>query len=116
MAIGLLAQTWELGASPSIGKESIMPTVDMSRVTEILEVARTILRHNRDHDLVQRVFVLQGYVQLSRMHPDRNYDDFIGRALDELTAQVHSYLHGETAEMNRQYVLPIPGLKLSQSI
>jgi len=87
---------------PSYGKESIMPTlahltVDMSHVTEILEVAHKILRRNRDHDLVQKIMILQSYVELSRMNPERNYDHSIRKAFADLTMLVNNQLKGELA-------------------
>ena len=65
-----------------------MPTlahlaVDMSHVTEILEVAHKILRRNRDHDLVQKIMILQGYAELggneSRPHLRRHDSESLPR-------------------------------------
>ena len=60
------------------------PTSVRSHVTEILELARTVLCRNRDHDLAQKIMVLQGYLELSRMNPDRSYDDPIRKAFHKL--------------------------------
>jgi len=35
----------------------------MSHVTEILEVAHSILRRTGNHDLVQKVMILEGYLE-----------------------------------------------------
>ena len=71
-----------------------VPTIDKSRVTEILELARTILRRHRNHDLAQKIMVLQGYLELSRMKPDRRYDDLIRKAFHKLlTALVDFHLN-----------------------
>ena len=64
--------------------------VDLPRITESLEVAHTILRRKRDYDLVQKTMILQGYLELSQMNPDRSYDDKIRKASDDLTALIHS--------------------------
>jgi hypothetical protein len=53
------------------------PTTDRSHVMEILELARTVLRRHCDHDLAQRIMVLQGYLELSRVNPNRGYHDLI---------------------------------------
>jgi len=63
-------------------------TIDISHVTEILEVAHKMLRHNRDHDLIQKIMILEGYVELKGINPDRTYDNMIRKALDDLTALV----------------------------
>ena len=73
------------------------PTIDISQVTEILEVAHNMLRHNRDHDLIQKIMILQGYVELSRMNPERSYDHNIRKAFADLTMLVNNQLKGELA-------------------
>ena len=65
------------------------PTVNLSLVTEILEIAHKLLRHNRDHNLVQKIMVLQAHAELKGMNPDRTYDERIRQAFDQLTARVH---------------------------
>ena len=69
---------------------TLVPPVDLPRITESLEVAHTILRRKRDYDLVQKTMILQGYLELSQMNPDRSYDDKIRKASDDLTALIHS--------------------------
>ena len=70
--------------------------VEMNQVTEILELAHMILRRHRDHDLAQKIMTLQGYLELTRLYPDRSYDDVIPKAFDELlTALVDFHLNGE---------------------
>jgi len=88
----------------------------MSHVTEILEVAHSILRRTGNHDLVQKIMILEGYLDLRQMNPDRTYDDIIQKALDDLTALVHLLLEGETAEINRQSVRSVSRLALPQDI
>ncbi len=68
---------------------TLVPPVDLPRITESLEVAHTILRRKRDYDLVQKTMILQGYLELSQMNPDRSYDDKIRKASDDLTALIH---------------------------
>ena len=83
------------------------PSVDTSYVTEILEVAHKILRCNQDHELASKITVLEGYLELSRMNPDRSHDDGIRKALDDLMALLHSHLQGQIAEMNRKSLHPM---------
>src|SRR5947208_16527618 len=61
MAIRLLDTLAGARSFPTlVGKDSIMaalarPTLDVSPVTEILEFAHNMVRHNRDHDLIQKI-------------------------------------------------------------
>jgi hypothetical protein len=63
-----------------------------SHISEILQVADTILNRNADRDLIDKVTVLKGYWELSQMIPDRDYSSILSRALAELTPAVHYYL------------------------
>ena len=71
------------------------PVVDMNHAAELLELAHKILCRTRDQDLIQKVSLLQDYLELSRTNPDRSYDDIVPKTLDELTALVHLHLNGE---------------------
>src|SRR5947207_5082517 len=77
---------------------TLVPPVDLPRITESLEVAHTILRRKRDYDLVQKTMILQGYLELSQMNPDRSYDDKIRKASDDLTALIHSLTPTDRSE------------------
>ena len=63
-----------------------------SHISEILQVADSILNRDVDSDLIDKVTVLKGYWELSRMIPDRDYSPILSRALAELTPAVHSHL------------------------
>ena len=54
---------------------------DMSHVSEVLEVASSILRRHRDDELVQKMFLLQGYLEMSRMYPERDCNEVLHKAL-----------------------------------
>ncbi len=79
------------------------PAVDLSYVREILEVAHDMLRRDHDPELAQKIMVLEGYLELSRMNPDRSYDDRIRKAFDDLMPR----LQGQTAEMHRKPLRPM---------
>jgi hypothetical protein len=48
----------------------IRPDADFSDPSELLELARTIVVRDRDQDLIEKVTLLQGYLDLSQMVPD----------------------------------------------
>ncbi len=115
MAIRLLGTPAEARSfSTLVGRESIMatlthPALDLSFVREILEVAHKILRYNHHHELASKIMVLEGYLELRRMNPERHYDDRIRKAFDDLTAR----LQGQIAEMNRKPLHPALALDMS---
>jgi hypothetical protein len=74
---------------------SARPALDISHALELLEVARTIMPRKHDQDLIEKVTVLQGYLELSQMAPDRDYGAILRRALTEVTAAVHFHLEAE---------------------
>src|SRR2546427_12820420 len=78
-------------------------TIEMSDVTESLKVAHDMLRRDHDPELASKIMVLEGYLELSRMNPDRSYDDRIRKAFDDLMPRVQ----GQTAEMNRKPLHPL---------
>jgi hypothetical protein len=68
---------------------------DISHVSEVLEVANTILRRHQNDELVQKTFLLQGYLEMSRTYPERDYNEVLHKALADLTAAVHLHLNSE---------------------
>jgi len=76
------------------------PIVYPSHAMEILEVAHALLGRRRREDLVQKVTVVQGYLELTQAYPDVKYDQRLRNALKDLTTAVHSHLrvecHGST--------------------
>jgi hypothetical protein len=46
-----------------------LSVVESAHISELLEVAASILRRHHDQDLAQKTFVLQGYLELSKAHP-----------------------------------------------
>jgi hypothetical protein len=69
--------------------------VDPSHVSKVLEVARTIMQCRHDRDLIDKVTVLQGYLELSEISPNRDYGPLLHRALIEVTAAVNIHLEAE---------------------
>ena len=79
-------------------------SVNTFDVTEMLGVAHKILRSNHVPELASKIMVLEGYLELSRMNPDRGYDDRIRKAFDDLMPR----LQGQVAEMNRKPLHRMP--------
>jgi hypothetical protein len=69
-----------------------------AHITEILEVAESIVKRNADSDLIDKVTVLKGYLELSQMLPDHDYSSILCRALADLTPIVHSHLAGDAGQ------------------
>ena len=70
-------------------------TFDASHASEVLGVANSILRRHRDVRLVQKIFVMQGYLEMSQMYPKRDYNEALRKAFADLTAVVHLQLNTE---------------------
>jgi hypothetical protein len=68
---------------------------DISHVSEILEVANSILRRHQDGELMQKTFLLRGYLEMSRTYPERDHNELLHKALADLTAAVHRHLNSE---------------------
>jgi hypothetical protein len=69
---------------------SVSPPV-YSHVSEVLEVAPRILKQNRDRALIDKVTVLQGDLELSKMYTECDDAPILDKALTELTSIVHSH-------------------------
>lgn len=59
------------------------------RALEVLANARATMSTNPDQDLIEKVTVLQGYVDLRTMHPKHDYGAVIRRTITELNAIIH---------------------------
>jgi len=70
-----------------------------SQVSEVLEVAKSILRRHQDTELAQKLFVMQEYLEISPMHPERDYSEALQNALADLTAAVQLHLNTELEAM-----------------
>jgi hypothetical protein len=82
-------------AKPASISTANAPTLDTSHVSEVLEVADSILRRHQDAELAQKMFVMRGYLEMSRMYPERDYNEALHKALADLTAVVHLHLNAE---------------------
>lgn len=63
-------------------------TPALSAARELLEVARMVMQRKQDEILINKVTVLQGYVELSQMCPNDDYGPTIRRAMSEVTAAI----------------------------
>ena len=70
----------------------ICPNADFFDPSELLELARTIVVRDLDQDLIEKVTLLQGYLDLSQMAPDPDYGPVLRRAIGEATAAVHAHV------------------------
>ena len=68
----------------------------LSHIDEILEIADAIRQRSRNHNFVQKVTVLRGYLEMHRMFPDRDYSNQLSKGLAEVTAVVHVHLNTES--------------------
>jgi hypothetical protein len=71
--------------------------IDLSQVTEILDVAHSILERHRDQDLADKTFTMQEYLEMSKMHPEWNYRELISKAHANLIDAVHLRMNAELA-------------------
>jgi len=69
--------------------------IDLSHINEILEIADAILKRSRDHNFVQKVTILRGYLEMHHMFPDRDYRAVLSKTLADVAAAVHLHLNGE---------------------
>ena len=75
---------------------AVTPTsIDLSHVSEVLEVALSILQRHRDEHLAKKTLIMQGFLEMSQRYPEQDYRASIQRALAELTGAVHLHLNGE---------------------
>jgi len=79
------------------GKVSNMAEVNPStsylvRALEVQAIARVIMSYNPDQDLIERVTVLQEYLDLAMTHPDHDYGAVIRKVSAELLAVIRSAL------------------------
>jgi hypothetical protein len=64
-------------------------------VVQLIAEARTITSLDRDPDLIEKITVLQEYVEFSTMFPDRDYGPVIRTGSAELRAILDSMLRAD---------------------
>jgi hypothetical protein len=69
--------------------------IDLSHISEILEVAHIILQRRRDQDLAQKTFTVQEYLEISKRHAEWDYNELLHKALADLTSTLHLRLNAE---------------------
>ena len=77
---------------------------DMSHVSEVLEVAYTILQRTQDDDLAQKIANLSAYAALRNIFPDEDYEMKIRESLAELKDAVHGYCENQTETPSKRKV------------
>jgi hypothetical protein len=70
-------------------------TIETAQVSELLEVAHSILKRHHDDDLARKTFVMSGYLDLSTTRRDRDYRDALKKAFADLTDAVRFHLDAE---------------------
>ena len=65
------------------------------QVSELLEVAHSILKRHHDEELARKTFVMSGYLDMSITHRDRDYREALERAFADLSAVVRFHLDAE---------------------
>src|SRR5438132_1646734 len=82
-------------------KEDIMATaptpgpIDLSYVSELLEVALSILQRRHDRDLAQKTLTMQEYLEMSKTHPERDCREGLSKALADLRSAVYFHLNAD---------------------
>ena len=71
--------------------------IDVSYVSEVLEVALSILQRHRDEDLAEKTSAVHEYLEMSKRHSERDYREVLNKALADLTGAVHLHLNAELA-------------------
>jgi hypothetical protein len=86
------------------GKDSIMATrpAEFSHASELLEVARTIVERQPNEDLVEKITILQGYLDISEMVPEDDNVPNLRKAINEVTAAVHIHFLPPETSFGRQ--------------
>ena len=79
------------------------PTAIASHVSEVLEVAQSILRRHQDDDLAEKAFVLQEFWELQKRNPELDTREALNNALADLTAAVHLHLNAELAAVTTAF-------------
>jgi hypothetical protein len=66
-----------------------------SHVSEVLEVAQSILRRHHDDDLSEKMSLMQECLALQKKRPELDCRDLLSGALADLTCAVHRHLNTE---------------------
>jgi hypothetical protein len=69
--------------------------IDLAYVSELLEVAFSILQRHHDRDLAQKTIAMQKYLEMRKRYPNRDSGEAMNKALRDLTAAVHTQLNSE---------------------
>ena len=69
--------------------------IDVSYVSELLEVALSILQRRHDRDLAQKVLTMQDYLEISKTHPERENREGLSKALADLRGAVYFHLNAD---------------------
>ena len=72
-----------------------LTTIDPSHISEVLEVANSILRRHSDDELSHQKLRLESYLEVNPVHRGADYDEIVQTALSDLTAAVHLHLNRE---------------------
>jgi hypothetical protein len=71
------------------------PAINLSHISEVLEMASSILQRHRDDHLAKKTLLMQGFLEMSQHYPERNYNATINMALARLVDAVHLHLNAE---------------------
>ena len=77
--------------------------INLSHVTEILDVAHSILERHRDQDLADKTFTVQEYLEMSTTHSEWNYRELLNKAYADLIDAVHLRLNAELAAITARF-------------
>jgi hypothetical protein len=66
-----------------------------TNMSEVLEVALSILERASDEHLARKALIMQGFLEMSQRYPERDYRATLNRALADLTDAVSQHLSGD---------------------
>ena len=70
-----------------------LTSINTFHITEVLEVANSILRRHNDDELSSRKRRLESYLEINPVHRGSDYDAIVQAALSGLTVAVHLHLN-----------------------
>ena len=78
-----------MATAPMLGQ------IDASYVSELLEVATSILERHQDRDLAQKTLALRKALEISKKRADLDCREVLAKALADLAGAVQAYLNAE---------------------
>ena len=82
-----------------------LANIDTSYISEILEVANSILRRHADHELTRNKVLLESCLEADAIESEAGHNNRLQNALSALTVTVHRHLNVEMEAVASLFVL-----------